>query len=175
MLCVDLSETALIASVQADEYLSLYIDVKIDDEYCQGIQTDTSDYSNSQIESYLLDNDSVDESTFDDFYAAEYEAPYCQTSHLFNQMLRDSYVMILMNQQRFDTSTYVESDQGGPIVKESKLELVKFPVQPLQETFKIQQTVVSRDDNRIMSISGFTDEEVTLYSTGRAIQSSNTE
>ncbi len=48
-------------------------------------------------------------------------------------------------------------------------------MQPLQETFKIQQTLASRDDNLIMAINGFTNDLDTLYSTQRASQSSNTE
>ncbi len=86
MLCMDLSGTALLASVQADIYSSLYIDVEIDEEYCQGIKQDLQNYTSSQIQDYLLDSTSVDEEAFDTLFAAEFEAPYCQTSHLFNKM-----------------------------------------------------------------------------------------
>ena len=175
MLCMDLSETALLASVQADTYSSLYFDMAIDEPFCKGFKTDIENYDSVQIQDYLLDPDSVDAATFYDLSEVENEAPYCQTSHLFNKMFNEAHVLILMNQQRFDTSTYGKSDQGGPIVNESKLEIVKFPVQPLQETFKIQQTLAARDDNRIMAINGFTNDLDTLYSTGRASQSSNTE
>ena len=84
MQCIDLSETALLASVQADTYSSLYFDIAIDSEYCQGDYTDINNYTGSEIEEYLLDPNSVDQETFDELYAAEYEGSYCATSHLFN-------------------------------------------------------------------------------------------
>lgn len=67
----------------------------------------------------------------------------------------------MTNQQRFDTESY---GSGGPIIKESILTWSDLPAHPIKRNMRIEESILERDDNRIMSISGVTNDEDTFFS-----------
>ena len=46
-----------------------------------------------------------------------------------------------------------------PVVKESVLDFYELPTRPIERVFEVKQTILERDDNLFISLSGITEEE----------------
>ena len=46
-----------------------------------------------------------------------------------------------------------------PVVKESVLNFYEFPTRPVERIFEVEQTILERDDNLFISLSGITGKE----------------
>ena len=66
----------------------------------------------------------------------------------------------MTNQERFVQEDYTSEI---PIVKESVLKWYEFPTRPVSRVLEVQQTILERDDNLFISLSGITGEEDTFF------------
>ena len=61
--------------------------------------------------------------------------------------------MTLTNKERFVQEDYTSKI---PIVKELVMNWYEFPTRPVDHVFEVQKTILERDDNLFMSLTGLT-------------------
>ena len=67
----------------------------------------------------------------------------------YKKQMLGKYAMILNNQRRFVSDKY---DGDSPIVKESVITWIDFPLEPTIRIYNVQETNVEREDNIFMSV-----------------------
>ena len=63
------------------------------------------------------------------------------------------YAMMLNNQRRFVADKYTGD---SPIVSESVITWIDFPLEPTMQIYNVQETKVTRDDGIFVAINEFT-------------------
>ena len=79
----------------------------------------------------------------------------CTPSIEYDRALASKWIVLLHNQQRFDSEVY---HNGKHIVRETVSEWIRFPRHQKLMELEIQETVLHREDNKVMNIYGVTQE-----------------
>ena len=84
----------------------------------------------------------------------------CSGSYEYEDSMRNKNILMLSNRKRFNNQDY---SSDSPIVRESQIRWINFPLLQTKYDFKVQISELTREDNILMAIEDVTAVEEPFF------------